>query len=108
MTRNKQDIPGNTVASALAVQRHLVGTGERVALFEKTLDGLFEDGIDVVGLSVKMPHQENPDYLWVVRAVAGDERKVAFHAGETFEESLRGLLSRLANRSLKWRRDEHA
>lgn len=108
MTRSKKDIPGNTVASAIAVQRHLVGTGERVALFEKTLDGLFEAGVEVVGLSVRMPHEENPDYLWVVRAVKDEAKVVAFHAGETFEESLRGLLARLANKSLKWRKDEHA
>lgn len=107
MSTQRRDVPGDAHASTLAVQRHLIATGERVALFERFADNLFEDGITITGITMRAPNYESAEYLFIVRATKSGAKVVAFHAGETFEDGLRGTLARMGNKSLKWREDSY-
>lgn len=108
MTTPKKDIAGDARASAIAVQRHLMRLGERMEMFEHHADRLFEQGLEVVGLSVRCPGDESAEYLVIARGRDSTGKVVAFHGGETFAEAVGGFMSRMANDSLKWRKDEYA
>lgn len=104
----KRDIPGNARGSALAAQQVVLGIGEKLVLAEKVIDSAWDAGIYVRSLSVRLPDDESSEYRLVIRALVEGEACVAFHNGATLSDVIVGLLNRLQNRSLKFRRDEYA
>lgn len=75
--------------------------------FERRIEQLDEEGVQLRRLSIRLPTEEKPDYLITIGAVGETSDIVAFHGGVSLAEALRGALERIYNRSLKWRDDEY-
>ncbi len=99
--------PGNVVGSRAAYVRSLVRSAETLIDFEHTVEQLFEDDVYVHGLSIKLPDDDRPEYLAVVRVSIGGTKKVGFHNALTFGDVVVGVVARLKNRSFKWKDDEY-
>ncbi len=65
--------------------------------------------VELRGLSVRPPTEDNAEFLLVIRAYddAGAP-VVGFHSGLSLGEALAGLYERLDNASLRWKEDEYA
>lgn len=99
--------PGNAKASTLAYERQMVRMAQQFVRFDMMLERLFEDDIEVYGMSIKVPVSEGEDYFVVVRARVGNDRKVGFGNGASFAEALRGTLARIENGSMRWKDDQY-
>jgi hypothetical protein len=102
-----KDIPGDSRASALAYQQQMVRLAQQIVRFEQVLERMFDEDEEILGLSVRIPSTEGADYLITVRARIGEKRKVAFHASYSFADTIRGLVARLENRSMRWKEDQY-
>lgn len=102
-----EESKGNSVGSHAAYVRSLVRGAEELLDFERTLDQLFEEDCHVLGFSVKVPTDDRPEYMAVVRVIVGGERKVGFHNAFTLGDLVVGVARRLKNRSFKWKDDEY-
>jgi hypothetical protein len=71
------------------------------------LERLFEDDIEILGLSVRVPSGEGEEYFIVVRARVGNDKRVGFNSATTFVEALRGTLARIENGSMIWKEDKY-
>lgn len=100
--------PGDARGSALAYQQQMVRMAQQFVRFEQILERMFEDDEEVTGMSIRVPNTEGADYLVTVRSRCGNENRVAFHSGASFAETVRGMVARLENRSLRWKADEYA
>lgn len=103
-----KDIPGNAMMSQMAYQKEMVRLGQHLVRFEGMVEQLFEEDIEIQGMSIRVPQEEGQDYLVTVRAFEEGKKVVAFNSGATFAEVLRGTLARLQNRSLRWKADSYA
>lgn len=102
------DVPGSSLETQQEVARQLMRVGESLALLDRLVVNLREDGeLDVRGLSVRFPAGSGAEYLVTVRAEAGGVQVVAFHSAYTLGETLRGLYNRMAKSKLKWKEDEY-
>lgn len=86
---------------------HMRETGLAVAQVSRALLGDRQLSVDLVGINIKRPSAVGGEILAVVKGLDAEGTPcVAFHSAFTLEELVRGLESRLANGSLKWRVDE--
>lgn len=105
--KSERDVDGNAMASAVAVQREMVRTAEKLYRMEELLDKLFEEDQEVLRIAVQCPDGDRDDYMVYVTGLVDGKRCVAFHGGATFREALIGAIDRMSNRSLKWREDKY-
>lgn len=101
------ELAGNSVGSHAAYVRSLVRGAENLLSFEDTIERMFEEEIFVLGFSVKLPNDDRPEYLAVVRISVGGEKKVGFHNALTLGDLVIGVANRLRNRSFQWKDDEY-
>lgn len=104
-SKRRGEPDGNAMAAAIAVQRAMIKFAEQFYRAEDLFDHLFEDGVQVTGIRIKLPDQEREGYMAVVSALVDGEPVVAFTGGSTYQEAQLGALQRLENRSLKWSSD---
>ena len=105
--RKNDEVNGNAMASALAVQRQLIRQAEQAARVEMSLERLDEDDIMVRSMRIVMPKMDGSDYMIVVNADTPDGAVCCFTSGVTFSEALSTCLARLENRSAKWVKDKY-
>lgn len=103
-----KEVPGSAYGSQLAYQKALIRFAEKINLYEASLEHLFEDDVVVTGLTIRHPLDEGEDYLITMRAIRAGEKIVAFHDGSSMFEVLEGLVNRLRNKSLRWKKDKYA
>lgn len=103
-----KEIPGNAMASHQAYIDQLVKNAQYFQRFEKLTAQLFDNDCELVSLTIKLPTEEDGEYLVVVRSFVNGKKMVGFHGANTFMEALRGLITRLENHSIKWRKDKYA
>lgn len=103
-----EDTPGNAMMSALEYQRQMIRSQEQLIRCDRILERLFDDDVEVLGMSIRLPQEDAGDYLVTVRARKGNNKVVAFHAANTLAEVLRGVLAKLENRSIRWKEDNYA
>ncbi len=104
---NTKDIPGDARASALAVQRVLLRLAEQLVRAEDIFERLDEGDLSIDSMGVRLPQYEGGDYMVTVRAVKEGVAVVGFHGADSLAESLRGVLARLSNGSMRWRDDKY-
>lgn len=102
-----KDVPGDARASAMAVQRALLRVGEQLVRAEGLWERLDGGGLEVISMGVRLPQYVGGDYLVTVRAYKDGEAVVGFHGADTFADVARGVLARMENGSMKWRKDEY-
>lgn len=83
----------------------------RIAAGVRRLDAWFigrpVGGIELVGLSLRAPTRENPEYLVTLRGLDADGQPlVAFHSAMTLGDALAGAVNRQLNGGLKWKPDK--
>lgn len=101
------DVPGNAMASAAAYTKQLVRLGEKVYDLDRIINRLDESDLWVEALRFRAPNDNDSQWLAVVTARQDGTPVVGFHGAATFQETLEGLVNRLANNSMKWRPDEY-
>lgn len=101
------DIPGNSVGSHAAYLRQMVRQAETLHDFERVAEHMFEEEVYLLGLSVRCPRDDAPEYLIVVRVDGPAGKQVGFHSAPTFMEAVVGVVNRLQNRSLKFKEDTY-
>ena len=99
---SKQDA-GN--AASKAYERILARVGATLAVAENRLDNAFDSGLWIQSVTFRMPTQDKPDYLAIVKGVQDDARVIAFHGTPTLIEAVDGVFQRLYNGSLKFKED---
>lgn len=102
-----EEIPGNAAGSHAAYVRALVRVAEALLDFEQTAERLFEEDVHIRGMSIRMPDDDRPEYMAVVRVYEGGVKKVGFHNAPSFSEVVVGVVNRLKNRSMKFKDDEY-
>ncbi len=101
------DVPGNALASQAAYVRQLVNWAETVLTAERVFDKLFDEGVYVRGMSIRLPNDESPEYLMVVRLDGEGGKRVGFHSADTLLSLVVGTLRRLRSGSIKFKEDEY-
>ncbi len=101
------DIPGNSVGSHAAYVRQMVRNAETLLSLEQIADRLFEQDVEVRGITVRFPEDDRPEYLAVIRVMVAGSKEVGFHSAPTFIEVVVGVVTRLQNGSLKFREDTY-
>lgn len=98
---------GTNRKSELAYERFTADLGGRLLSSERMFERLDDEDISIVAIRARFPTSESPDYLVTVKAMVEGQAVVGFHGGETFHEALGGVLTRLQNRTMKWRSDQY-
>lgn len=81
---------------------------EAVVGFERALQKLWEDDIELLSFTVKLPVDEGGEYLLVGRFRKGAGRFVAFKDGDTLAWLLIAFVRALRAKNLKFREDKYA
>lgn len=102
----KRDVPGNARESALRAQEYLLNQAVDLNSTERVADKLFESGWVLVSIRLKFPAGEGGGYLAIVKAEGPEGSMVGFHDGTTFAEVVVGMVRRLHQGGVKWKRDE--
>jgi len=102
------DVPGNAMESQRQYVQALVRQAEVLLRIEKHADHLFEEGFELVRITLRFPTTERGSYMAVVAANDSGKAVVAFHDAPTLMECLVGVAERLENRSLKFKEDKYA
>lgn len=105
--RENTDIPGNAVGSHAAYARQMIRQAETLAGVEDMLERLDDEGTFVLGMSIRFPDGDRPEYLAVVRVDGDEGRRVAFHGALTLLETLVGVVDRLKNGSMQFKEDKY-
>lgn len=50
---------------------------------------------------------EGDDWLGIISVDTDEGPMIAFHGASSFSETIRGIMARIENGSLKWRKDEY-
>lgn len=106
MTKER-DVPGNSMASALAYQKSLIKQAEALWRFDRILGAYLDEDVRLTAMRVIIPTLDGDEFRIVLKAERGGEKYVAFHAGGTLIEALVGLLARLENKTLKFKEDQY-
>lgn len=102
------EVPGNALATQHEVARQMMQVGEALALLDRLVVQLREEGeLDVSGLSIRFPDGSGAEYLVTVRARVDGVKVVAFHSAYAIGETLRGLYNRMKAGKLKWKEDQY-
>lgn len=101
------DVPGNAVATRVAVERIYISAGQSVAWLDLMTEADPETSVQLMGVSVRMAEHPGGEHMFVVKGRYKGERVVAFHGDPSILAGLTGLGNRIRNGSLKWRPDEY-
>lgn len=104
----KEDVPGDTIASARAVTEYWYGVGRSVGDLDRYREIAGVDQPELLGLRVSCDASDERGVLIVVKGLGEDGYLVAFHRGESIVEALQGVANRLKNHTLKWKEDVYA
>lgn len=107
MSKRNEEVPGNTMQSAVNLARLLEKIARPVMIFQGRYEGERTEGVEILAIRFKAPGHPMGEWLAVVSASIEDERVVAFHKADDFSECLKGVLNRINNGSIKWRSDEY-
>jgi hypothetical protein len=99
---------GNSRESTLAYERQMVRMAQQFVRFDTMIERLFDNDMEISGMSIRVPSGEGEDYFVVVRARIGNDAKVGFNSDATFAGALRGTLARIENGSMRWKDDDYA
>jgi hypothetical protein len=87
--------------------RRLMRAARNIQYIEGCIRGTFTPMVEVVGLSVRAPTVDKPDFLVVLRGLDGEGAPVvAFHGADDLIGALGGAGERLRNGTLNWRLDQ--
>lgn len=106
--KGEVEVPGDAVASAAAFERQLVRYGKALYDFERAVWKYEEDDIYIDSIRFRSPAGPDGEVLAIVKAYAGNAPVIAFHSGTPFAECVFGTITRMTNKSLKWREDKYA
>ncbi len=97
---------------AVVAQAQLIAAEHLEAKFRVSASKLSEwlenpgDGeVYVTKLTFKVNWGDEGDCFVIVNATIGGQKQVAFHGGSTFGDAIIGVMKRLENGSMKWRKD---
>lgn len=87
--------------------RRLMRCARNTQYIEGCIRGTFTPAVEVVGLSIRPPTVDKPDFLVVLRGLDAEGAPVvAFHGADDLVGALGGAGERLRNGTLRWRPDE--
>lgn len=107
MTKKNGGVEGNALASELEFQRQMVRGYSQLMRFERSMERYGADGTDIMGMTVRTPTYERPEYLVILKASREGERFVAFASADTFAEAIRTAAAQLENGTVKWKEDRY-
>lgn len=81
--------------------------GWTLLVADRRFETLADSGLTVTDIRVRLPNDENGDYLTIIKAQGETGGVVGFGSGLTFGEALAGTLERLYNGSLRWKEDQY-
>jgi len=82
--------------------------GKAFAILERCALGAVYADIELTAVRLKMPPVSGGESMAVITGIDGDGTPVvAFHSAVSVTELMCGLVTRLANGTLKWRVDEY-
>lgn len=90
-----------------AYQNAMMLLGAKVTEFDSLFDALWDKGVYIRSLRFKLPTEDDPRYLVVIKADTEQGSVVGFHGDDGFAATLQGTLNRLRNGSIKWKVDEY-
>lgn len=111
MSKGKQhydELPGNAVGSAANYQKYIMSFGEALLRLDSAFEKNREPGTLLLRVSFKSPGLHGTEWFVVVTALQDGVPKVAFHAGDSLSEAVKGLCNRYVYGKLKWKDDEYA
>jgi len=110
MGKDKQyaEVPGNVLATQAEIERTLAATGSSVHMLDHLVAALFDEGVQIKAIRLKLPEAKYGEVMAVVTMEAEGVGYVGFHVDTSVANTLRGVSSRLKNRSFKWKEDEYA
>lgn len=108
MSKRNTDVPGNSVLSAAVFHEQMAKTGMLASRLEHHLVEMSEEGITITSLRFCYRAGPTGDVLCVIGASTENGKIVAFHGGDSFADTMRGVVRRIAGGSLKWKEDEYA
>lgn len=106
-TQKSSEVAGNTLASQAAFEREMYQAGLNLKGAERVFDLCYDGGTVLASMRVRIPSEDEGEYLIVLKARQEGRAVVGFHAADTFAEAVMGALNRLRNKSIKWRDDEY-
>lgn len=108
MTKNnRQDVPGNALASVSERELLLAKIGQGWLRFVTECQRLEEAGVYVKGLSLRGNPGSGDQLLVVLRADTESGGRVAFHSVDEDMTLWTSLANRLGNNRIKWKEDEY-
>lgn len=93
-------------ASRKAAKNLLMKLGARLEQLDRWVAETPDDAHYITEVRFKVRYGTVGDVLAMVKATGPAGKEIAFHSDDTITEALSGLVSRLANGSLKWREDK--
>lgn len=101
------DIPGNAIATNVAVQRIYIQAGQSIAWLDLSVEANSESSVQLLGVSVRIAEHPGGEHLFVLKGRYQGERVVSFHQDSSLLSGITGVGNRIRNGSLKWRPDEY-
>lgn len=103
-----KEVPGNSVGSQMEFERQMLRAAEQMLRFERVAARLWDDGIVLKGMSVRLPKVPGGDFLVVVRADKDGSAAVCFVGSDSLMDVVRKTVATLENGTAKWKDDEYA
>jgi hypothetical protein len=107
MSKYKEEVDGNVLQTGINIQNTMLRLARPIFITSGRYEeeqGLYP-GIKLI--KFRAPNLPGGTWLGIITANIEGEACVAFHEGDTFVESVKGLLHRLNNGSLKWKEDNY-
>lgn len=101
-----KEVSGDARESMLRFQEAQLEVAYALSKAEDVFDAVFEKGVEVAEIRLRLPVSEGQGYLVIVKALGQDGKVVGFHDGTTLVEALVGALRRLKQGTVRWKSDE--
>ena len=75
---------------------------------QRLVEAREDEGLQLTGLSIRMPRTDEEDVLVTARAITAEGPKVAFHGSLDLGDAIVGFFGRLQANTLRWKDDEYA
>jgi hypothetical protein len=88
-----------------AVERQMLRLATILLGMEKIIENWDDDDIFFTSMTIKDKRMEDGGWLAIVKATTPSGNLVGFHGGDTFSECVRGVVERMANKTMRFRED---
>ena len=107
MAKKDGEVPGNSLQSAINVERMLLKQARPIMILSDRTDGQRHPDYTLKEVRVRAPAELSGEWLGIVKADFDGTPCIGFHGGDSLLDCLKGLASRLNNGSMKWREDQY-